>query len=71
MKEGKKHPDADKWYRNMKEITGVDKFEATFGDWQRQFKCNGNWAIDCNEMGLEFPLTCSYPPCNTCYACLK
>ena len=54
------------WYKDMKKITGVDPRDGSFGDFQRIFKCNGIWAQHCNNKGLQFPLTCSYPPCNTC-----
>ena len=63
---GKLWPEADEWYKDMKKQTGVEPRDGSFEDFQRIFKCNGIHANDCNNNGLRFPLTCSYPPCNTC-----
>ena len=63
---GKHRAEANVWYRDMKKITGVDPKDASFKDFQRFFKCNGNWAKDCNDKGLQFPRSCSYPPCDKC-----
>ena len=62
--------DENKWYGNIKKITGVEPRDASFEDLQRAFRCNEeeNSTIEkeCNTKGLEFPLKCTYPPCNTC-----
>ena len=63
---GKLWPEADEWYKDMKKQTGVEPRDGSFEDFQRIFKCNGIHDYDCNNIGLQFPLTCSYPPCNTC-----
>ena len=63
---GKLWPEANEWYKDMKKQTGVEPRDGSFEDFQRIFKCNGIWAKHCNNQGLQFPLTCSYPPCNTC-----
>ena len=63
---GKHRAEANVWYRNMKKITGVDPKDASYKDFQRIYKCNGIWAKDCNDKGLQFPLSCSYPPCDKC-----
>ena len=59
-------PEASTWYKDMEKITGVEPRNATFEDLQRIFKCNGVWSKDCNSKGLQFPLKCTYPPCNLC-----
>ena len=58
--------EAYKWYKGMKRITGVEPIEAKFEDFQRIFKCLDIWKELCNDQGLQYPLTCSHPPCNTC-----
>jgi len=63
---GKLQPEANEWYKDMKKQTGVEPRDGSFEDFQRIFKCNGLHASDCNDRGLQFPLTCSYPTCNTC-----
>ena len=63
---GKLWPEANEWYKDMKKQTGVEPRDGSFEDFQRIFKCNGLHASDCNDRGLQFPLTCSHPPCNTC-----
>ena len=69
--EGKNHADAPIWYKNMAEVTGVTIKDATFEDFQRYFKCTNLQAANCNEKGLGFPLTCSFPPCDKCYSKFK
>ena len=62
--------DENLWYGNIKKIAGVEPRDASFEDLQRAFRCNekNNPTIEkeCNAKGLEFPLKCTYPPCNTC-----
>ena len=48
----------------MLEVTGVNPTDATLKDFQREFKCKNLELGDCK--GLQFPLTCSFPPCNQC-----
>ena len=50
----------------MQEVTGVNHTNATFEDFQREFKCKDIRKADCNDKGLQFPSTCSYPPCDKC-----
>ena len=52
----------------MKYVTGVEPSAATHEDFQRIFKCQNLRAVDCNDKGLQFPATCSVPPCNECIA---
>ena len=47
-------------------ITGVPAKEATYEDFQRLFKCENISKADCNDNGLQFPRSCSHPPCNQC-----
>ena len=63
---GKLEAEASEWYKDMKKITGVEPRDASFEDFQRLFKCNDMRPIDCNGKGLQFPLNCTYPPCNVC-----
>ena len=62
--------DENLWYGNIKKTTGVEPRDASFEDLQRTFRCNDgeNPTIEkeCVSKGLEFPLKCTYPPCNTC-----
>ena len=53
-------------YPEMEQVTGSKPESATFEDFQREFKCKNLHSSDCNEKLLEFPLTCSFPPCNQC-----
>ena len=68
LTKGKYKKDGNVWYDGMKKKTGVELRYATYEDFQRLFKCKGIWKEDCNEKGLEFPLLCSYPPCDNCEA---
>ena len=54
----------EKWYGypEMKEVVGVPLKKATNEDFQRIFKCRN--AKKCK--GVDFPTTCSKPPCDTC-----
>ena len=63
---GKHDPHANDWYSDMKKITGVEPSDASFYDFQRLYRCNGNRKNECIDKGLEFPLLCSYPPCDQC-----
>ena len=58
--------EAPNWYPEMEVVTGVTLNSATFEDFQREFKCKDIWKAECNDKGLQFPSTCSYPPCNQC-----
>ena len=64
FKKGKKKQNASKWYKRMKEISGVDVKDATLYDFQRFFKCTKKRFMPCRD--LFFPKTCSSPPCNQC-----
>ena len=68
MTEGKYHKDGNVWYEGMKKITGVELRYGTYEDFQRLYTCKGIWKEDCNDKGLEFPILCSYPPCDNCKA---
>ena len=63
---GKNYLEADDWYPQMENITGVTPSEASFEDFQREYKCKNLHASHCNSRGLQFPSTCSFPPCNRC-----
>ena len=52
----------------MTDICGVSVQEAKFEDFQRFFKCNDVQKEYCNDKGLQFPTTCSFPPCDSCEA---
>ena len=54
------------WYPDFQYITGQFPWQASFSDMQRYFKCKGYHAEPWRCGGLEFPCTCSHPPCNTC-----
>ena len=47
-------------------VCGVRPLDATQNDLQRYFKCKSIHPKDCNDKGLEFPTTCSVPPCDQC-----
>ena len=66
FKEGRKNKNASKWYKRMKEVSGVDAKDkdATLYDFQRFFKCTKKRLMPCRD--LFFPKTCSSPPCNQC-----
>ena len=53
-------------YSNMINTCGVASDQATLNDFQRLFKCKSIQKADCNDQGLEFPASCSCPPCNEC-----
>ena len=61
---GKHDSRACDWYKNMKLKVGVEPVDATFEDFQRLFKCNKMHLQSCT--GLDFPQSCSFPPCNIC-----
>merc|ERR1719436_140651 len=52
-----------KSYGKFEELTGVGQAEATKDDMTLYFKCKGRAASKCE--GLQYPCTCSSPPC-TC-----
>ena len=54
------------WYSSMKDSCGVPVKDASIEDFQRLFKCKDISKSDCNDRGLQFPTTCSVPPCNVC-----
>ena len=66
FKTGKFSAAASRYYKNMEKITGVEYRSASFEDFQRYFKCMDRRNEDCNSKGLQFPLKCTYPPCNMC-----
>ena len=65
---GKFSQQANEWYKDMKKITGVEPRDASLEDFQRIFKCIDLAPEACNKEkdALQFPLTCTYPPCNVC-----
>jgi hypothetical protein len=52
--------------KKMYLISGVNLDQASDKDFQRMYKCLSLNAPDCNDQGLDFPTTCSKPPCNAC-----
>uniref|UniRef100_A0A7M6DRN4 Glycoside hydrolase family 2 catalytic domain-containing protein n=1 Tax=Clytia hemisphaerica TaxID=252671 RepID=A0A7M6DRN4_9CNID len=52
------------WYQDMPAICGISSNKATVEDFQRYFKCKNLVANDCQK--LQYPPTCSKPPCNVC-----
>ena len=58
--------DANTHYPELEMITGEKPQYATFEDFQRYFKCKNVQRDSCNDRGLDFPLTCSFPPCDQC-----
>ena len=56
----------NKIYQRMKDIVGVEPFDATYEDFQRMFKCQNLYIRDCSDKGLRFPVKCSVSPCDTC-----
>lgn len=63
---GSKRKEAATWYPEMEEVTGSKPEHATFADFQREYKCKNIRSSLCNDKGLQFPLTCSFPPCDQC-----
>lgn len=66
FEKGKYKTEANEWYKDMKEVTGLEYRYASFEDFQRYFKCKELEKEKCNDKGLEFPMICSNPPCDTC-----
>ena len=66
FEKGKYKTEANEWYKDMKEVTGLEYRYASLEDFQRYFKCKELEKEKCNDKGLEFPMICSYPPCDTC-----
>ena len=54
------------FYQDMIFVCGVRPLDATQNDFQRYFKCKSIHPEDCNDEGLEFPTSCSVPPCDQC-----
>ena len=54
------------FYQDMFYVCGVRPLDATQNDFQRYFKCKNIHPEDCNDKGLEFPTSCSVPPCDQC-----
>ena len=55
----------------MRYVVGVEPKRIcgpTYEDFQRMFKCQNIHSQWCNDKGLQFPVTCSVPPCNRCTA---
>ena len=50
----------------MEEVAGVTAKDASFQDFHRLFKCKNIHNANCNQKGLQYPPTCSFPPCNQC-----
>ena len=53
-------------YSDMPLTTGVLAKHATYEDFQRLFKCENLQNGTCNDNGLQFPRSCSHPPCHLC-----
>ena len=62
-KNGAKNPND---YPGMRRICGMNLPEATREDFQRYFRCAGIESSSCVDLGLQYPKTCSSPPCNKC-----
>ena len=58
-------------YPNMPLITGVLAKHATYEDFQRLFYCKKIKMSDCYDKGLQFPRSCSHPPCDRCTVDIK
>ena len=57
----------------IEKICGVRLEEALINDIQRYYKCKDGFLpkviqSDCNDKGMQFPVICSSPPCDTCAA---
>ena len=50
----------------MSRVTGVVAKNATYEDFQRKFRCERHAPTLCVDQGLQFPRTCSHPPCDRC-----
>ena len=54
-------------YSDMPLITGVPAKHATYEDFQRRFNCPPYIkTASCHDVGLQFPRSCSHPPCDLC-----
>ena len=54
-------------YSDMPLITGVPAKHATYEDFQRRFNCPPYIKnASCHDVGLQFPRSCSHPPCDLC-----
>ena len=51
-------------FPQMKTVTGVRPRDATYEDFQREFKAKNLHKSDCNDKGLRYPRVCSHPPCH-------
>ena len=63
---GKSNEDSYKLYPEFTRIAGVHAKDAAYEDFQRFFKCRDVDRDNCNGAGLQFPTSCSHPPCNHC-----
>ena len=58
------------WYTDMQGLIGVNVYDASLTDAQRYIMCktfsDPQKKADCNDNGLQFPSTCSCPPCDKC-----
>ena len=63
---GKLAANANTIYGQMNDICGISFQNGTFEDFQRFFRCQNMKSPMCNDKGLQFPSTCSVPPCNQC-----
>jgi len=61
---GKNDPQANKWFKDMVTITGVDYHQAGREDFQRLYYCAPPGGKACATP----PCTCSKPPCDVCLA---
>ena len=57
---------AHELYGQMSLITGVIAKNATYEDFQRKFYCDNRFNDVCMSKGLQFPRSCSHPPCDRC-----
>eukprot|EP00930_Biecheleria_cincta_P050753 TRINITY_DN3592_c0_g1_i4.p1 TRINITY_DN3592_c0_g1~~TRINITY_DN3592_c0_g1_i4.p1 ORF type:complete len:696 (+),score=104.90 TRINITY_DN3592_c0_g1_i4:58-2145(+) len=63
--QGKNIPEYNKqWGKNMEALAGKNLQQATWNDYQIMYKCNRMNYDQCKD--LQFPKSCSRPPCNRC-----
>ena len=61
-----KNYNPQKDYPNMINVTGISPLDATRNDFQRYFICKDKHVNECIKKGLQFPKSCSAPPCDQC-----
>lgn len=53
-------------FKNHNDITICVFIHHKQDDIKRWFLCHKVHKEDCEDQGLTFPTTCTFPPCNTC-----